>query len=1295
MTEPSFHQKAVFWGQAYEVLVKRGGIYYLIERELIKPDRVSLGAWDGLKVKDVAKAMHMALDLTDPDAQALASAAVEHMALTAFGTGYTAMRAYLAAIEANTRPFIAQKLSVKALWCPMAMPGATPALDEDRADRNAKLVGEFATEFAIAGLQDPHWASKGQPANADFILWLDYGGKANHLLVQEYSFDMPGELQDFRDQEAHLKELERHRRVLDSRSVFARVTAEVDREHFELSDDIRHYFLALTSENKPLYKLCQASSYATTTADLLLGRGLPGPISARALAVTPNGLEGLAAQVGGKTEDPRFKLMEQLATAYRETRKVTDGDDAALTQLAAKAFEGTLAKLPKELRAQMKSLRGQKPRPGEDFEFSFEERTSDFYNPDDAFLIDEAVGMVPASADLDGYFGGDARAAIKTEMVARLERRGRLSLRDIHASAIVAGLQRARRSELNLIALEGNPGIGKTTAVRDHLAAMSSGYVLLYVSPRVVINRDVTSSLARADGEPTGILTLTTNAQLIATAESWHKKLVEEGTAQPRKIDGAVVADGVAGLNRPDGSILVITPEQEQEVENEHTASKFWKTASSEYEDHVHDRALPGVLKTLSCTARDLLSLNGGVNRLVLTAALQGFRERANQKTTIEALSGLFNNKWDTLRGIDERRAFAKSMPTVVVMVDELAGDGAGAPFVHAIATWLRQEFLDPFESEPSPFTVTLIASDASLGNEVVLERYLNAGDRTPDKVLVSKSRGKRPFDLAVKDVTVRGRKVNALHVMTNSFPASHLTLRYSIRMTNVQVGLTESGDQQSVRQAIREQAEDALLNNACAEIRRALTSRASQIIYFAQDKLFLRTIKEELTGQAGAGLAPDEVQVLDSSIPGYERKRLVEPGVRDKVRVFLMTSSGARGVSFPKTDWIIASVPRFNVEAQLMEIAQLIYRGRGKRKSADGTEINGDTIPRTLVFTVDDFLVLDDAMDERQWLRQSLDLMTLLVMLRSTVFTRITGDAGLSQPLALVPVGAVGVEELVSLMSQYVSVFIKEARLYRSKAKSSELSSLATRALDNVLVIFTRADLQGVAKRGSDERSYVRPEVARSIHDAAGNSIRALIPRPAGDRALLPLHMSFCGPVVVECWEAFDKQEVFAFEEHDAVLGEAVRRLKGQLNDIKDSKAFPASLRNPAEALLRLLYREQHDEANEFKTLKALKSPNTWVALPAGYPTFTSSRQPIDGREFSLRDADIWYEGLARTLGSSAVIPPIPSYKSFPWAAAVGRVSPLNLDLVFDDRYFMASNELNLLNALLLSRKDGESSLV
>lgn len=145
----------------------------------------------------------------------------------------------------------------------------------------------------------------------------------------------------------------------------------------------------------------------------------------------------------------------------------------------------------------------------------------------------------------------------------------------------------------------------------------------------------------------------------------------------------------------------------------------------------------------------------------------------------------------------------------------ELAGDSAGAPFVHAVASWLNDEFIDCFEDEPSPFTVTLVVSDASLGNDVVLSRYLNAGPRTPDKVLVSKSMGKRAFALAVSDVRIgTGRPKRTLHVMTNSFPASELVVEYKVNLTAIRPEHKPTGELETPRQAIRREAGEVLMAN-------------------------------------------------------------------------------------------------------------------------------------------------------------------------------------------------------------------------------------------------------------------------------------------------------------------------------------------------------------------------------------------------------------------------------------------------------------------------------------------------
>ncbi|MCK7581964.1 MAG: hypothetical protein MZV65_44325 [Chromatiales bacterium] len=135
---------------------------------------------------------------------------------------------------------------------------------------------------------------------------------------------------------------------------------------------------------------------------------------------------------------------------------------------------------------------------------------------------------MPDTPDLTQLFGRPAARALGP-LLRRGTQDGRVTLRDIHAAAIVAGLNRSIPGRVNVVALEGNPGIGKTTAVREYLERKSEGYLFLYVSPRVVINREVTQSLARRSDEPSGILTITTNAALIASAPGWHRAEVKAG----------------------------------------------------------------------------------------------------------------------------------------------------------------------------------------------------------------------------------------------------------------------------------------------------------------------------------------------------------------------------------------------------------------------------------------------------------------------------------------------------------------------------------------------------------------------------------------------------------------------------------------------------------------------------------------------------------------------------------------------------------------------------------------------
>jgi hypothetical protein len=67
------------------------------------------------------------------------------------------------------------------------------------------------------------------------------------------------------------------------------------------------------------------------------------------------------------------------------------------------------------------------------------------------------------------------------------------------------------------------------------------------------------------------------------------------------------------------------------------------------------------------------------------------------------------------------------------------------------------------------------------------------------------------------------------------------------------------------------------------------------------------------------------------------------------------------------------------------------------------------------------------------------------------------------------VPVGAVGVEEILSLMSQYVVSFINEADIYVIRGANRELKSQVANARTNTYELSSRFRLHAIAKRGAD----------------------------------------------------------------------------------------------------------------------------------------------------------------------------------------------------------------------------------
>lgn len=1281
--EIPFLEQASIWGQVFEIAVKRGVLQNLIHQKLLADNHPVLQPWEDVKNGDIYNQLEKTMKLTDVNTQEWVKTMVRHLLVLGYGLGWTATRECLKQIPIR-------QPNLTAIWCPLLLPGQ----QEQREEEKEKTAQEFKEAFNLPGKADSELVKTGQPARADFLLWLSSkqeskSNKCEHfLLCLEFSYNAPAKLADFSHETAHREEINRYARYIDSRGVFSRVCAEVEGEEFSFSSELKRQLLAFSGVDKPLYKLCQASSYTERLIKLLrTHQRLDGGYSARAIAITSNGCESIAAHFPSISEtNPRAELMKSLGEAYRNSKLSKNTPTDAMEQEVIGVFNYLVKSLPSDFKRQAKQLL-QKPDLEAPIHYQFAENIEGFYHPMQNILRENAISAIEETESLHKFFSGSPQSHFAKELPEQEEK---IPLRIVHEAAVIAGLNSAQTGKINVIALEGNPGIGKTSAIIKFLQKEpEEAFMFLYVSPRVVINRDVTDKLAKKDRNHSGILTLTTNANLINLAPKWHQK---QGEKQ-HKIDSAVVVDGIENLKHPDCSILFLTPDQEQEIDCNVVNSTRYKSSRSEREYSLESIHRPGVLKTLATSARKLLEVNPQINRFVMTAATQGYRS-LDEKTTIDALGCLFNKKANTKPGQKERLEFGNRIPTIIAMVDEVTGDGAGSLFVHKLAEWLHQQFIEPFEGTKSPFKVVLIMADASLSNEVVLNSYLSSGDKAPDKVLISPSQGEAPFRMTGTDIKVGVTKYPTLHIMTNSYPASKLSIDYSIRFLKVTPGIKKDGVIQGIRQAIREQLDNSLLDNAYKEIERGLKQGAEQLILFAQDKAFLRQLQQKMTTGKNALCQSQDVAVLDQSVPPDKRLELVKEPRRDEVRVFLMTSSGARGVSFPKTDWIIATIPRFNIEAALMEVAQLIYRGRGMYTNPEtGSQVSGDSKDRRLVMLINDCIIVDEEGDfSRRWLRQSSDLLTLLMMLRSTIYTRIKGDAGLKrQRIAFVPVGSVGDEELLSLMSDDVQSFQQEARVFINDEHSKDAKGVVKKAEQLTQQIFANFTLKGNAAN-RETKSYVDYPTLEAIVEAVSRSSSRLLPSLENTDLVIPDWLTCIGPFWIEDWNERKIEERFNFENWRSDIQDNSKDLLRSLQNIchHNDKVFPPKLKRSAKELSKILSREQQEESIlEYSTLQVLKTKNIVVSIPLDYPHFWRKNSEETTRKQVLEDPEIWRNALARTLTPQGLVMPIiAQYEGVPWVAVAGRRVFSQLETTFSDRYFMVSSELNLLNTILLEEE-------
>lgn len=559
--------------------------------------------------------------------------------------------------------------------------------------------------------------------------------------------------------------------------------------------------------------------------------------------------------------------------------------------------------------------------------------------------------------------------------------------------------------------LTGNPGIGKTTAIVEWLLACerhNEGFLFFYLSPRTSVNLDLIDKFrTRPNGPLRGsVLALTTNATIL------------DGRQNPTVLYASTALRGRGTFARRGSKEMVTFIEYGSP---DHT-TKRRRPASTDHllADTIWDpgRPVSGVLysicQALAANMQEPLS-----NAVVATASIQSLKKKGRDQDTLVHLEKLFASAFNEKMGkvIPERmRALAQRMPHLIFMLDEITGDDSGVAFLAGF-----QHFAEKYElfSPTSPFHTKIIIADASVVNKRVIERHLASSVYEPEKIYFQHIPNPSQIAPVTQEAFIfKGQEATAIN--TNAYPADALSLTYHLciecQRYDERMAELPKSELDSVLQK-------RLLEELLALIQRP-RSEVPQIIVYIQNKSRLGDLIEQLHRTLERFEKEKDYLEIHASIS--ERARRVAAEKRLEVRVVFMTASASRGLSFPDATHFLIDIPRFAIEANTMEILQVMYRGRGGRR---------DRGQKYVQFYLSDRVLYQEDSDRERALRERLlGITDMLIILKTSLMTRIKGYGQIRRhAFQMIPVGGKAVSSaggtFPDTMAELVRQLTNEAR--------------------------------------------------------------------------------------------------------------------------------------------------------------------------------------------------------------------------------------------------------------------------
>jgi hypothetical protein len=975
-------------------------------------------------------------------------------------------------------------------------------------------------------------------------------------------------------------------------------------------------------------------------------------------------------------------------------------------------------------------------------EISHHERISGFVNSASYVRPEllQKLGLTPTTTSADttshGIRGDGKHLRHQSESAEPVV--AQKTLRDAHAELIRQTL--SPTSPETYLFLNGNPGIGKTTAIIDYLVDhQQEGFLFFYVSPRKQVNLDVIKKFR--DGNVKGFRTskflgLNTNADVIRDNGGNYTVKYVSNTRKGNFVERSVQ--------------FIETEEEMEEIRNPASPTKRNNsknrpvfTRRTEEEIGEAGGVNRGVLASISEAVFAAIDCNLATN-IAATVSIQSLKKVSKGGNhTLQHFKKIFRNGLNGDKPITaEMQKISGKLRNLFIMIDEITGDDTGVEFLTEISKILKDLGLfDPANG----FNTKLIVADASIVDANVISQHLSNRSPEPDKIFFRRVQGgDEAEELTVQKIRFNNREASVINA--NSYPAANLEITYKVFIEPIELEGQQSGGLATLPKS-------KLRNHLQATITQDLQTlmsdpNSSQIIVYIQDKRWLAELIDDIKTnhlKLGLGAFEAERQYIEIHADLSEEKKRQLELYKDNVKLVFMTASASRGLSFPNVRHILVVVPGFEIENNLMEIIQVIYRGRGGKLDEQDKELSfyladkaiypsnntndtnsfaPPTPPSALLLPNQSALAtLGKAQQERQLAFQdtALNVINILLILKTSIMTRIYGYGYLGRNrFMMIPIGGKSVNAAGELFSSRMSNLLKELRKKQIERRNDKglkrviscLTELLSRSEIRIGELTKNNDMgkdnnntsgngnEGITRKKSYLSAMQNYWLEDNFQKAANNNLEQLL------TTLGPLELGHInGNLLIVPIGEKDMQESYQirfWQQIRELLDDDIVLTMGGIAFNRHD--YSESLRSKMRQLLELVKELKQDQVNRsqrFEQYTAHRSDQYYAmplfnfsngrSLQAYFNDNTDSggtekqrrrRQVEDADSISYKDTLVGY--VQALYPSEGILPIGDDYGEFPFVVFKSYSLAEMRRKIFTERQLLTSNELNVLNMVL-----------